>query len=294
MRIVAVVLNWNQTELTEAAVEAILPQVDDVIVVDNFSELEDRGRLEVFARTRGLEHLQTGSNLGYAGGCNRGIQAALAHAPDAVLVMNNDAFVDPGGVDLLAAALEDDARVAAVGPAVFEYGRPDTALHVACAYRSRWAQAKWVGRGLRREEIGGPPIATEYLSGEVVLMRTVALRELGAFDERFVSYLEDVEWSLRARRAGWLLKVVQDAAARHMVGASGASDRGEYLRSRNRGLIIRVTEGDRRLRILARTLPHCALVISSHIRRRRWELALRGTLCGWWVGSRASIAGPNA
>ena len=89
------------------------------------------------------------------------------------------------------------------------------------------------------------------------------------------------------------LKVGPEIAAWHMVGASGASKRGEYLRARNRGLIIRITERRGRVRILARTLPQCALALGACARRRQWDSALGGILRGWWVGARPATAKPN-
>ena len=89
--VVAIVLNWCNEDLTAACLRSVemstYPNLD-ILVVDNGSPDGSGDRLR--ARFPSCAYLQTGSNLGYAGGNNRGIELCLRSNPDYVLVLNND------------------------------------------------------------------------------------------------------------------------------------------------------------------------------------------------------------
>src|SRR3989442_1046510 len=89
--VAAVILNWNQAELTVQCIECVRRQVDHVYVVDNDSHPSDRAVLEEMADDRSTL-LVNPVNGGYAAGCNRGVSAAVKARFTYVLIMNNDAF----------------------------------------------------------------------------------------------------------------------------------------------------------------------------------------------------------
>src|SRR5207247_6175589 len=108
----AVVVHWQDLDDTRGCVASLEPGVD-VVVVDNASR-EPVG--DAFAgRGTGL---RSPENLGYAGGANLGIHAALAAGADVVLVLNNDVRLRPGATAAALDALGADRRIAAVGPKV--------------------------------------------------------------------------------------------------------------------------------------------------------------------------------
>jgi len=145
-------------------------------------------------------------NRGFAGGNNAGIRAALAAGAEGVLLLNNDTRVSPDFLLPLLWALDAYPSAAAVCSAIHRQDRPEM-LDVGYA-QVRFAQREAVqlcgvnalpGHGFdtRRE--------VEVAVGCSVLIRAVALRSVGLFDERYFAYHEDVDWSLRARRAGYQL-----------------------------------------------------------------------------------------
>lgn len=67
-----------------------------------------------------------------------------------------------------------------------------------------------------------------------MLVRRRAVAEVGGMDERFFLYLEDVDWCLRFRRAGWEVYVEPAAVCVHHLGRSGSGEgigRRAYRRS---------------------------------------------------------------
>lgn len=146
-----------------------------------------------------------------------------------LLHMNADVFVDADTVPALLAAFEDP-RVAVAGPvartptgSVQDQGLP---------YRVHHARLRW-----RRARHGsGAGLAVPWLSGCLQVLRREALDAIGGFDARLRLYNEDLEWCLRARRAGWRCLLV----ATDVVHVGGASTRARpaFLREGVRGAYL--------------------------------------------------------
>jgi GT2 family glycosyltransferase len=198
-RVVAVVLNWNGLEDTMrclASLAATAHRPLDVLVVDNGSRASPRAALAA-AEPR-VELIENGRNLGYAGGNNVGIRAALARAADFVWVLNNDATVEPGTLSALLATAARRPRAAAVGGKVLRADRADT-IWVA------WGTVTWlqsliglVGADAVDDGRFDGEHAVPWIPGTSILLRAEALRAVGLFDEDYFAYHEDVEWAARA------------------------------------------------------------------------------------------------
>jgi GT2 family glycosyltransferase len=198
-----IVLNWRRPDDTLACLESLHAAAlggARVLVVDNGSHDDTIERIH--ARFPDQEILTLLENRGYAGGNNAGIRAALMAGAKAVLLLNNDAVVAPDFLDPLIWVLNSHARIAAVSSATL---RPDReTLEVA------WLRVHF-GHGLIRR-IGVHALPSEGYSerrevpvvvGCSLLLAADALREVGAFDEAYFAYHEDVDWCFRARDAGW-------------------------------------------------------------------------------------------
>ncbi len=280
--IAAVILNWNQACLTLESVASVRPEVDHVYIVDNDSRPSDRAPLAILQDDQ-TTLIVNPKNLGYAGGCNVGVAAALAAGFEAILVMNNDAFPDPGSVSILAARLDVAAQVGAVGPTVVQRHTRQV-LHAWCSLDHRTGRARWLKRGVALEALGEMPVPSGYLSGEAMLIRSSLIRKIGMFDPRYFCYYEDVDWSIRATRAGWRLEVVPQAVFEHVVSASSAGRIGNYFRARNLPLMLRTTCGRTRLAAFVLSAPVELVSFGSLLRRGKVSLAFRGVVAGWLAG----------
>src|SRR2546423_7530777 len=205
MNLVAVVLNWNGGDDTLEA----LASLDGVptICIDNGST--DGSDMRVAERFREVELLRTGANLGFAGGNNAGIRRALERGADWVLLLNNDPVGEPG----LAEALERAAEA-----------RPDAGL-LACKLLSGDGHAvQYAGASFNarlgysgRVATGGPDKVHDVgrADGAAVAVSRAAAENAGLLDESLFMYVEDVDWSLRMRAAGFAVVLVPDARVRH-------------------------------------------------------------------------------
>lgn len=186
----------------------------EVVVVDNGS---CDGSLE---KLRGdfpsLTFIENGTNLGYAGGNNRGIARALERGADAVWLLNNDTVVHPEALARLAEAAASLPDAGILGSFVCCYDAPQE-VHFA---GGKLVKGKGKGRHIGGE-VRGPypdrPQRTDFVTGASLLARREMIEEVGALDESFFLYLEDVDWALRARRAGWATYVVPGSRVWHKI-----------------------------------------------------------------------------
>jgi GT2 family glycosyltransferase len=229
MRLVAVVLSWNGREDTLVALESL--RGIETVVVDNGSS--DGSADAVAERFPELQLVRTGVNLGFAGGNNVGIRRALDLGADWVLLVNNDATVEPGLVEALA-----DATAA----------RPDAGV-LACKVLFADSERLWYAgagfdpylgrsrhRGFGERDEPGALGDTARATGAAMAVSRAAIEAAGLLDEEFFLYVEDLEWSLRIREAGFAVVYVPAARVRHRVSvaAGGAgSPTTSYYETRN-------------------------------------------------------------
>jgi N-acetylglucosaminyl-diphospho-decaprenol L-rhamnosyltransferase len=172
-----------------------------VLVVDNASS---DGTPEV-ARAHGARVLETGANLGFAGGCNAGVAATTAPL---VLLLNPDCVVQPGALDALRAAPPSWAAWQAV---VTTDGRTNTAGNRVHFLGLGWAG----GLGEPPPPTDAPPYESPSASGAALVVRRTAWEQAGGFDDRFFMYYEDQDLCLRLRLLGHGVGVVPAARVEH-------------------------------------------------------------------------------
>lgn len=203
-RVLAVCVNWNGAEVlpaTLASLEAAEYPNLDVIVVDNASQDGSQDCVRPPARL-----LQLRENRGYAHALNRGLEEALdgpKTAPDYFLLMNNDLEVRPG----LIGDLVELAR--AHGPGIF--GPQVRLSEKPSRLEAAWGELSWdhvLARynGRNQPADDAPwrhPRQVELLLGCILLMDRQVVLRVGAWDERFFMYHEEVDYLYRARLAGF-------------------------------------------------------------------------------------------
>jgi N-acetylglucosaminyl-diphospho-decaprenol L-rhamnosyltransferase len=192
--------------------EALIPQVQELVVVDNLGGAVVQG-VPVIANER---------PVGFAANANRGI--AQTSSPF-VVVANPDTIAAPDAVAALRQFAESHPRAGIVGP---ELRHPDGTLD---ASRRRFPTVsgtivrrtplRRVLRRTQREHYGldeqpTEPVQADWLLGAFLLLRREMLEELGGFDEGFRLYGEDIDLGYRAAKAGWERWYVPQAKVVHV------------------------------------------------------------------------------
>jgi GT2 family glycosyltransferase len=212
-----VVLNWNGKSDTLRLLDS-LQHADIgstvVLVVDNGSS--DGSLKAVRDGHPWVRTLQTGKNLGYAGGNNVGLRYAIAQGAGVVGVLNNDTIVEHGFWQ----PLLEQARSGqtAVSPDIRYLSDRDSSWFLGGVARTSEGLARHL---LPDEQPGrGAPSGTEVLTGCCLVASSVTWQHVGLFDEGFFVIFEDSDWSLRARGRGVRLVVEPASRIYHAVSAS--------------------------------------------------------------------------
>jgi GT2 family glycosyltransferase len=220
-----VIVTHNSREPVERCLESLNrfpPRCSfETIVIDNAS---CDGTPEMVAdRFPRVGLVANPDNRGYSRGVNQGI--ALASGAG-FLVLNPDIVVGEGAIDRLVEFMESTPDAGIMG-AKLVY--PDGALQYSC--RSFYTVSALI---LRRTFLGklfpraealrqhlmldydhATPRAVDWVVGACMLVRREALEQVGAMDERFFLYFEDIDWCYRMKNRGWSVYYVPDSVMVH-------------------------------------------------------------------------------
>lgn len=186
----------------------------EVVVVANGASIPVRTFLD--QEVEGGVLVRARVNLGFAGGCNHGVAASRGRY---VVLVNDDAVVEPGWLDALVDAADRRPRAAVVGSLVLF---PDRTVQDAGGRIDEEHMPAVVGRGSAESSaVATTPRKVDYVSGCAVLVRREAWDAVGGMDERFYpAYFEDVDLCLRLRHAGWESWFEPEAKVLHDESAS--------------------------------------------------------------------------
>jgi len=188
-------------------------------------------------------------NLGFSKANNIGILKALKLGADYVLLLNNDTLVSLDFLDLLFHYLEENHKVAAVSPKIyfakgFEFHKKRyIAKDLGRVIWYAGGQIDWKNmysshRGVDEADHGqyDDLSETDHISGCCVLIRKSALEQIGLLNEDLFLYWEDTDWSIRAKRLDWQLKIFPKAYIWHKNASSSSSGSTlqDYYLTRNR------------------------------------------------------------
>jgi GT2 family glycosyltransferase len=284
------VLNWNGREDTLRCLRSLDGSgAAGVVVADNGSS--DGSVAAIREEHPHVELVENGANLGFSGGNNAGIRRALERGADWVVLLNNDAELEPGALKAFAAA---PAAGVLAGKLLFPDGRVQWAgqrVDLRFGYAGR---PRGFGRPDGPEYTVAGPVPRAV--GALMAVSRPAIEAAGLLDDDLFAYVEDVDWCLRIRAAGFACRFVPQARARHALAASTggamASTTPMYFGTRN---TIVVCERHRPLGRAGTALRRAAIVGSFMARallvQRRWAPA-RATLQGY-ADARAGRLGPR-
>jgi len=220
-----VIVTHDSAACLPATLAVLLPQLradDELVVVDNASTdgTVDAARTAA-ARARVL---QTGANLGFAGGCNAG--AGATEAP-LLLFLNPDAQPADGCLDALRAAAIAHPSWGAWQALVTLPG----GTHVNTSGGiTHYLGFSWAG-ACGQEIAPDADREVAFASGAALVVRRAAWEHVGGFDDDFFMYVEDVDLSLRLRLAGHGVGIAPAAIVEHAYDFDKGARKWELLES---------------------------------------------------------------
>jgi len=233
-----IVLNWNGLEDTLQCLRSLQKLTYENVkihVVDNASDNNEAEAIAVEFPNIGV--LRQSENLGFCGGCNAGMKAALAEDADFIMLLNNDAIVSPTLIDDLLRGFGTLENAGAISPIITHYPEKEQIWFSEARWHADW-KSGIVGFCLAREESYDQlktmaPYSSEFACGCCLLVDAAIVRKVGLFDERYFAFFDEAEWCARMRRAGHESYVIPAAVIHHKVGGSVPNLVLRYLMMRN-------------------------------------------------------------
>ena len=240
-----IIVTYNSVHVIGDLLDSLPAALDglkcEVVVVDNGSA---DGTAE-YVTARGGCRVVRSTNVGYAGGINRGVREV---APaDAILVLNPDVQLEEGSVPPLLAALREPG-VGIVVPQVrsplgtleFSLRREPTLMRALGLTRSGLAAlSEYVSKPA---DYAHPGVA-DWALGAVLLMSRQCYDAVGGWDESYFLYSEETDLCLRARDQGLLTRYEPRSVAVHIGGQSGRDHRTHAMQIVNRIRLYRRRHG---------------------------------------------------
>lgn len=180
--------------------------------------------------------IQTGENLGYAGGNNVGIRYALAKDDfEYIWILNNDTVIEKNSLEKLVKKFEiykrQGKKVGMVGSKLLYYDNPKLIQGVGGTYNKWFAVGKHLGifeedRGqYDNEEVLNK---IDYIIGASMLVSRDFIKEVDLMCEDYFLYFEEMDWTLRGKQKGYQLGYCWQSRVYHKEGGSiGSSSKGE-------------------------------------------------------------------
>ncbi len=223
--------------------------------------------------------VQTGANLGFAGGNNVGLRYVIARGDgEYVWLLNNDTVVRPDSLRQLILEMRRHSEVGIVGSTLLYYHAPDTIQTLGGASYNRWLALPHHIGALQSANL---PIPTHevtarmaYVSGASMLVSRDFLHDVGLLSEEYFLYFEELDWAVRAKGKFELGYAPQSVVYHKEGGTAGARSTeaekswvADYYFMRNRIVFTR--------KFLPAMLPtvYFALLVAllRRARRGRWD-----------------------
>ncbi len=214
-----VIPNWNGMRWLDGVLTSIEQQSVqplEVIVVDNGST--DGSREHLAAKWPEVDVVHWDENRGFAAAANDGFHRCTG---EFVALVNTDIELETDWLERAEAALARNPAAASVATKMLDLKDPSRIYDTGNFLRRDGACEQ---RGRFREDRGQfdePGEVWSACAGAAIYRRS-AVMEVGGFDERFFTYLEDVELGLRLRLNGWKC-VYEPCVALHAGGGSEAA-----------------------------------------------------------------------
>jgi N-acetylglucosaminyl-diphospho-decaprenol L-rhamnosyltransferase len=228
------VLTNRQPELLARCVAACLAEIErgqvegEIIVVDNGSC--DHYPEKLVRAQPQVKVIRSEQNVGFSAGNNMAIRQSRGKT---ILILNDDAILQPYSLKLMLQKLESRPRLAAVGPKLVNPdGSPQRGFTNKRAITLRSILSRilsvqqisdkwWLTRRLLTQLKDDSKSAdADELAAACLLLRRQALDDVGLFDENFYYWSEDIDLCWRMRKAGWKLSYVAEAQVTHYGSAS--------------------------------------------------------------------------
>lgn len=287
-----IIVNWNAGAQLRECVDLVIQHghllVSKIIVVDNGSTDGSENAVE------GLPNvilIRAGENLGFGSACNIG--AAYANS-EFLLFLNPDTrlFENSLSAPLAFMGQPENAQIGICGLQLVDesgkkclsYARfPSLGRYIVQALGMNKFFKKDGAQGAREVLKGSNFLEVDQMIGAFFVVRMTVFEQLRGFDELFFIYFEEVDFSLRAYKKGWLSACITDAQCIHIGGGTSRQVKAARLFY---SLRSRILYGFKHFSILQAVILLVVTVVPEFVSRSLFSL-LRGA----WQDLRHTVRG---
>ena len=226
-----VIVNYNAGKLLPNCVSsAIAEGIDRIIVVDNASSDNSIEALEKqYSEKSFLTIIRNHENVGFARACNIGAELSSASC---ILFLNPDSELSDGALAKMLSTLESASDIGMVGGFLSNpdgteqpggrrmFPTPKRAFMRAFGFSrlAKFFPEVFSDFLLHKEACPKVPVVVEAISGACMLVKRVAIDNVGLWDERYFLHCEDLDWCMRFQQKGWKIMFVPEAKVMHVWG----------------------------------------------------------------------------
>ena len=234
-RVSVLTVTFNAIEFIEGFLASLLAADRDgieleIIMIDNGSR--DESVSLVREKYPDVVILKNDEN-NYARALNLGIKSAQG---DYIAITNNDATVDPNWLGGLLEIFSIDEKIGAVQSKIFF--ADSTRINSVGVEEVEHFYFRDIGFNEEDSPLYAQAAEREYVTGGSVMFRRACLEDVGAWDEEFIMFMEDVDYSARCRKQGWKLWYSPDSILYHQYHGSTSQALCEYFCTRNRFFFV--------------------------------------------------------
>jgi N-acetylglucosaminyl-diphospho-decaprenol L-rhamnosyltransferase len=210
-QLAVIIVEYKSTQDVRECIQSLLPFADGVRLTPLVLSNSQYGAAQVqdYKKEFGQDTFHsTGTNAGYAGGVNLGLQ--LAPRADFYLILNPDARWIGGTLRALMERMAKEPKLGILGPGIYNeegiqqptaraFPKPTTALLTRTWLARTGRGRKESTRYFQHSRLGEGPFSTDWVSGGAFIISRAAVSLAGPMDERYFMYMEDVDWCRTAR-----------------------------------------------------------------------------------------------
>jgi len=235
-----VIVNWNKKDYVLSLLNS-LQRIHygnyEITVVDNAST--DRSVDSIRQRFPNVNVIANSRNIGGPGGFNAGMKYLFDKGRyKYIWLLDNDAGIEKDTLLELVNAMEGEDNVGIMGSMLLE---PDGDYIVELGAFVSWPIGTWVPnlRNKRASELGEDELVeVDYVASCSALVRVEVLEKIGFMDERFFLHWDDIDFSLRAKKAGYKVKATAKSKTYHGIEGKSYNPLLSYYDIRNGLLAI--------------------------------------------------------
>ncbi len=241
-KILILILNWNGKKDTLeclSSLSSVTYPPFTTLVVDNGSRDDSVATIRrEFPQTQVLE---TGENLGFAGGNNVGIKWALEKGYEWILLLNNDTTVAPDFLEGFLKASQEKPEAKILGAKIYRHKTPNQIDHLGGIWDAHLGEFLSLHSGQIDDGISMEVMEqVDYVCGAALFMHRSVPEAIGLLEPRYFLFWEESDFCVKAKRKGFAIWTAPQAKIWHKVSSSftGGKPQMHYFWWRSRLLWI--------------------------------------------------------